>query len=137
MVKKSEAPEVRHLQQPEFKPTDKPEVYFIKYRTQKNIEHVPAVEPTVQAVSALQSVETAPLASESTIIEPRQNQLTTKSSALEEQNNLLSTEGANNEVQIPATTRRPHHNLLLNSSNHLQKSGARNPAKDYLPANLN
>lgn len=127
MVKKPDAPEVRHLQQPEYKPTDKPEVYFIKYRTQK--EQGPAIQPTVQE-HALQPVETAPLASESTIIEPRQNQKTPQPPqfpTLKEQNNLLLTEGGNDEVQIPATTRRPH----------LQKSGARNPAKDYLPANLN
>lgn len=139
MVKRPETPEVRHVQQPEFKPTDKPEVYFIKYRTQKDIEQVPAVEPTVQA-PALQSIETAPIASEPpTIIEPRQKQPTQPPQfpALEEQNNLLSTEDANEEVQIQATTRRTHPHLRVNSSRHLQNSGARKPAKDYLPANLN
>lgn len=125
MVKRPEAPELRHVQQPEFKPTDKPEVYFIKYRTQKDIEQVSAVEPTVQA-PALQSIETAPIASEPTIIEPRQKQPTQlpQFPALEEQNDLLSTEVANEAVRV-------------NISKHLQKSDARKPAKDYLPANFN
>lgn len=161
LVKKPEAVHQieRHIE-PEHKPTDKPEVYFIKYKAQKEqIGAYPPAAPSHPEISApslpgpeptallppLPSTEQAPPDFNAPIVEPRQNldaaPQPPQFPALEEKNNLqASADTFLDEVQIPATTKRPHYHNRFNIPKDSPKSGAltksypRKPAKEYGPA---